>query len=108
MRRDSADLHRAWMAPVCRAIDDGVAQGAFEPLDSTDDVAERLIALMDGLALQLLLEVPQTSPERTRDMLLAALARDLAVDEHRERAARLDQAAVSSASATVRPSSGTR
>jgi len=110
MRRDSADLHRAWMAPVCGAIDDGVAQGIFEPLGSTDDVAERLIALMDGLALQLLLEIPQTSPERTRDMLLAALARDLAVDERRERATRLGQAAAvaSSASATVSPSSGTR
>lgn len=109
MRRDSADQHRAWMAPVCRAIDDGVADGSFEPLAATEDVAERLIALMDGLALQLLLDTPQTSPERVRDLLLAALARDLGVDEARERAGRNDQAAaVSSASATVSPSSGTR
>jgi AcrR family transcriptional regulator len=109
MRRDSADLHRAWMAPVCRAIDDGVADGLFEPLGSTEDVAERLIALMDGLALQLLLDIPETGPGRTRDLLLAALARDLALDERRERAVGLGQAtAASSASATVSPSSGTR
>ena len=109
MRRDSADLHRAWMAPVCRAIDDGVEEGLFAPLGCTDDVAERLIALMDGLALQLLLDIPQTSVARTREMLLAALARDLDVGEPRDAVGREDQAAaVSSASATVSPSSGTR
>jgi AcrR family transcriptional regulator len=109
MRRDSADLHAAWMAPVVRAIDEGTAAGGFRPLGPAEDVADRLIALMDGLALQLLLDVPNTTPERTRELLLAALARDLSVDDGLVRAgSNSDQAtAVSSASATVSPSSGT-
>ena len=55
------------------------------------------------------LDIPETGPGRTRDLLLAALARDLALDERRQRAVGLGQAtAASSASATVSPSSGTR
>jgi AcrR family transcriptional regulator len=109
MRRDSADLHRAWLAPLCTAIEDGTAAGRFAPLGAVQDVAERLLGLMDGLALQLLLDIPGTSPARAREMLVAALARDLGVDlEGRAVSANGDQAAVSSASATVSPSSGTR
>jgi AcrR family transcriptional regulator len=109
MRRDSADLHRAWRAPVVQAIDDGSASGEFRPLGPAVDVADRLIALMDGLALQLLLDVPNTTPERTRDLLLGALARDLDVDHHppRARSRRRQATAASSARATVSPSSGT-
>ncbi len=80
MRRDSGDLHGAWQAPLREAIESGIAAGRFDPRCGIDDVVDRALALMDGLALQLLLEVPASTRERMRDLIIDAIAADLRVD----------------------------
>jgi AcrR family transcriptional regulator len=80
MRRDSGDLHGAWQAPLREAIESGIAAGRFDPRCSIDDIVDRALALMDGLALQLLLEVPDATRERMRDLIIDAIAADLRVD----------------------------
>jgi AcrR family transcriptional regulator len=80
MRRDSGDLHGAWQAPLREAIESGIAAGRFDPRCSIDDVVDRALALMDGLALQLLLEIPGSTRDRMRDLIIDAIAADLGVD----------------------------
>ena len=80
MRRDSGDLHGAWQAPLREAIESGVTAGRFDPRCSVDDIVDRALALMDGLALQLLLEVPSSTRERMRDLIVDVIAGDLHVD----------------------------
>ena len=103
LRRFSGDLHDAWQAPIVQAVAEGVAAGLFHPRAAPTDIADRLIALTDGLALQILLEVPALTRERMRDLLVQAAARDLDVDLGVETAT-----GQSSATAIVSPSSGTR
>jgi AcrR family transcriptional regulator len=107
MRRFSGDLHDAWSAPLLEAIEDGIATKRFRPRVAPRDIADRLISLMDGLALQLLLEVPMATRERMRDLLIDSAAGDLGVDLDGRLLAAEGQAA-SSDTASVSPSSGTR
>ncbi len=105
LRRHSGDLHDAWQSPIREAIQDGIRCGSFDEDVSPRDVADRLISLMDGLALQLLLEVPAMTRERMRDLLVETAAADLGVDRDGRPSGDGRQ---SSATATVSPSSGTR
>ena len=74
---------------------------------------DRTVALLDGLALQTLLEAPGTSLERIRELLVASLATDLGVDAGRPAGRQSSQKparAVRAASMPARPrvaSSGT-
>jgi AcrR family transcriptional regulator len=49
---EAAKLSHAWREVVGAAVDDGVASGAFKPKLATEEVAATLVALVDGLSLQ--------------------------------------------------------
>jgi len=82
-RKAMGEVYEQWRAPFRRVIEEGVATGAFRPVWSIEDAVDRTVALLDGLALQTLLEAPGTSLERIRELLVASLATDLGVDAGR-------------------------
>ena len=57
----------------------GAASGEFAPVSDPDEVAERLIALVDGLGFELLLGYSWTSPERMRERVDAFVAEQLGI-----------------------------
>ena len=68
----------------------GTASGAFRPVAPPDEVADRLVALVDGLGFRAVLGKPWLSPERMRELLLRFAADELRVShEELERAATL-------------------
>lgn len=71
-----ARLH-AWFAAEIAA---GVKQGEFERCDP-DEVADRTLALIDGLGVRTLLGDSQLGLERARRTIASALARDLGLGE---------------------------
>lgn len=81
LRREMGDLYERWREPIRRAIEDGIASGRFQPELRVDDLVDRAVAAFDGLALQVLLDVPRMSLGRMRDLLVAGLADDLRLGE---------------------------
>jgi AcrR family transcriptional regulator len=80
LRPFAEDLYgrmRAWFAEEIAA---GVAEGEFERCD-VEDVADRTLALIDGLGVRALIGDPAMTLERARAVAAAALARDLGVGE---------------------------
>ena len=54
LREESGAATRGWRTLVRRAIDDGVSINQFSITGSTDETAASLVALVDGLSLQVL------------------------------------------------------
>ncbi len=93
---------RAWFAGEIAA---GVSSGEFEPCDP-EDVADRTLALIDGLGIRTLIGDSSVPLERARRTVAASLARDLGLGEQLTRAASAPQAgrpAASEARAAARP-----
>ena len=68
------------LRPFAEEIAAGVAEGEFERCD-VEDVADRTLALIDGLGVRALIGDPAMTLERARAVAAAALARDLGVGE---------------------------
>jgi AcrR family transcriptional regulator len=89
-------LSRRWRGYFFDVVRRGSEAGEFAPVAPSDDVAERLIALVDGLGFELLQGYAWTSPERMRDRMYAFAAEQLGVSraalegEARTTAAALD------------------
>jgi AcrR family transcriptional regulator len=79
-RHVMGEIYEQWREPFRAVIAEGVASGELRPAWPLDDVVDRVVALFDGLALQVLLDAPGTSLERIRHLLVASLAADLGVD----------------------------
>jgi AcrR family transcriptional regulator len=79
LRAGMQDIFARWRALVSRAIDAGVDSGAFHPVSPVEDIVDRMNALLDGLSIQVLLELPGMTAERGRRLLLDELATDLGV-----------------------------
>jgi len=75
-RETRESLDRRWRAALREVIAEGVAAGAFDPVDA-DAAAIRLACLMDGLAIQLALEDPGMTPARLADLWWQAAAIEL-------------------------------
>jgi AcrR family transcriptional regulator len=85
-------LHQPELLPECEAISarwrgsfhavvrDGAAAGEFAPAAPPDEVAERLVALVDGLGFETALGYSWTSPERMHARLVELAAEQLGVD----------------------------
>jgi AcrR family transcriptional regulator len=101
-----------WRSYFVEAVRSGTANGAFRPIASPDEVAERLVALVDGLGLKAVVGRPPTTPEHMRDVLLRFAAEQLGVGyeelERRARAVRYPPAGRVTASGGSRPSSTAR
>jgi AcrR family transcriptional regulator len=92
-------LHQPELLAECEAISErwhgyfhdivarGVATGEFAPAAEPAEVAERLVALVDGLGFETALGYRWTSPERMHDRLAAFAAEQLGVDAAALRAA---------------------
>ena len=68
------------LRPFAEEIAAGVAEGEFERCD-VEDVADRTLALIDGLGVRAVIGDPAMTLERARAVAAAALARDLGVGE---------------------------
>jgi AcrR family transcriptional regulator len=73
-------LSRRWRGYFFEAVRRGTEAGEFEPVTDPDEVAERLIAQVDGLGFELLLGYSWTSHERMRERLYGFAAEQLGVD----------------------------
>lgn len=84
-------LHRPELLPAGESLDSrwrgyffdvvrsGSAHGTFRPVAPPDEVADRLVALVDGLGRKAVLDVPWMPPERMREILLRFAADELRV-----------------------------
>jgi AcrR family transcriptional regulator len=61
--RDREALDRRWREAIADIVRSGQAGGEFAVIDA-DDFALRLSAMLDGLAIQIVLDDPEMSPER--------------------------------------------
>jgi AcrR family transcriptional regulator len=77
------DLSERWRAFFFDVVADGVAAGAFTPAAPPDVVAERLIALVDGLGFETVVGYPWSTPERMRELLVAFAAEQLGLEAQR-------------------------
>jgi AcrR family transcriptional regulator len=73
-------LSRRWRGYFFEAVRSGAASREFSPVSDPDEVAERLIAQVDGLGFELLLGYSWTSPERMRERLYAFAAEQLGIE----------------------------
>jgi AcrR family transcriptional regulator len=88
LRRSIGATYDHWRAPFERAIGAGIESRHFTPDLPLDSVVDRALALLDGLALQVLLEAPGMTLERMRALLVAGLASDLGVPQSSQNGAR--------------------
>ncbi len=69
-------LDRRWRTTIADIVREGQANGEFRAIDA-DDFALRFSALLDGLAIQVVLEDPDVPMERMREMCLRTAATEL-------------------------------
>jgi AcrR family transcriptional regulator len=74
------DLSERWRAFFFDVVADGVAAGEFAPVQEPEVVAERLIALVDGLGFETVVGYPWSTPERMRALLVAFAAEQLGLE----------------------------
>lgn len=76
---ESESVGRRWRSYFVDVIHEGVRNGKFQPVASVDEVAERLIALADGLAFKAAIGLPWMPANRARELLTRFAAEQLAV-----------------------------
>jgi AcrR family transcriptional regulator len=72
-------LSKRWRAYFYEPVRRGAESGEFTPVSEPDEVAERIIALVDGLGFELLLGYSWTSPERMRERVDAFVSEQLGI-----------------------------
>jgi AcrR family transcriptional regulator len=93
LRTAMGAVYERWRSPFRHAVEAGIASGEFRPAHDVDAVVDRAVALVDGLALQVLLEAPGMSLGRMRELVLDGLAAELGVERAPGRAGRRRAAA---------------
>jgi AcrR family transcriptional regulator len=95
MLPDCEALSRRWRASFFDTVRRGTEAGEFAPVASPDAVADRLIALVDGLGFELLQGYSWTSPDRMRERMHDFAAEQLGISRAAlERHARAAAAAI--------------
>ena len=74
--RDRAAMDQRWRQTIGEIVREGQATGEFAPVDATA-FAIRLGALIDGLAIQVVLKDPEVTRERMFDLCMDLCAREL-------------------------------
>jgi AcrR family transcriptional regulator len=74
------ELSERWRSYFFAVVHDGVEAGEFAPVATPDEVADRLIALVDGLGFETALGYRWTSPRRMHARLRAFAAEQLRVE----------------------------
>ena len=78
---ESENAERRWRAYFVDAVAEGVASGAFEPVAPVEEVAERLIALADGLAFKAAAGVARMPVEHARTLLVRFAAEQVGIPD---------------------------
>jgi AcrR family transcriptional regulator/DNA-binding CsgD family transcriptional regulator len=73
------DFAERWIAHLTEILADGIAAGSFHPKVSAGEVAERLVAMTDGLSAQSSIGSARMRPRRARELLLRFAAEQLNV-----------------------------
>jgi AcrR family transcriptional regulator len=68
-----------WRSYFFDVVRSGTASGVFRPVAPPEEVADRLVAIVDGLGLKAVLGGPWMTPERMREILLRFAAEDLQI-----------------------------
>jgi AcrR family transcriptional regulator len=97
--RDREAMDRRWRTAIADIVRQGQAAGEFAPVD-VDDFALRLAALIDGLAILVVLQDPEVSRDRMFDLCMDTCARELGFSWTAEDRSRLIQAPKPSAAAS--------
>jgi AcrR family transcriptional regulator len=71
-----AAIDRRWREVITGIVRAGQERGEFAPVDA-EDFALRLSVMLDGLAIQVVLEDPEVSPERMTEICLRMAAAEL-------------------------------
>jgi AcrR family transcriptional regulator len=71
-------LDRRWRATIAEIVRDGIRIGKFESVD-VDGFATRFAALVDGLAIQVMLDDPDVTFDGMRDLVLGMAELELGV-----------------------------
>ena len=74
--RDRLTMDRRWRTTIGEIVRQGQAAGEFAPVD-VDTFALRLAALIDGLAILVVLQDPEVNRERMFDLCMDTCAREL-------------------------------
>jgi AcrR family transcriptional regulator len=80
LRAESASATRRWRTLLARAVDDGVTLGSFHISGSSDEAAASLIALVDGMSLQVLVGDQRMKSARATKAAIRSARRILGVD----------------------------
>ena len=76
---ERARLDAQWRETIVDIVDGGIATGEFVPVD-TDAFAIQLSAMLDGLALQVILEDPKVDAKAMRHLALQFASRSLGAE----------------------------
>jgi AcrR family transcriptional regulator len=79
LRERSEELSQRWRRHLLDVIHEGTRSGEFRPIGEPDDVTERLVALIDGLAFQVVVEHHWMPPARMRALVLRHASDELRV-----------------------------
>lgn len=79
LRPVAAQLYQRYTEWIADAIRNGIESGEFAAVD-VDELADRAVALADGLGIRALLRDPEMDAERARAAIVGLLASELAVD----------------------------
>jgi len=77
MAKDREVLDKRWRAQIADIVRNGQQSGEFPVDDPPEDLALRLGAMIDGLAVQVLMNDAEVTPERMRQVCLEVSAREL-------------------------------
>ena len=80
LRREAADIYEQWRDPFREAIVQGIACGQLRPRFPVEDILDRLVAQIDGLALRAMLEPERLPTERVLELLVASLSLELGAE----------------------------
>jgi AcrR family transcriptional regulator len=77
MAKDREVLDKRWRAQIAEIVRSGQQSGEFSVDDPPEDLALRLGGLIDGLAVQVLMNDQEVTPQRMREVCLEVAAREL-------------------------------
>jgi len=80
LREESGAVTRGWRTLVRRAVDDGVSMKQFSIVGASDETAASLVALVDGLSLQVLVGDSRMRPARATRAAIRSARRMLGMD----------------------------
>jgi AcrR family transcriptional regulator len=81
LRPVNEELYGHWRRLVAGIIEQGQQEGSFDPTIDADDLANRLIALIDGLAIQVLLHSQQMTIRTMKRLCIEFVESELSSPE---------------------------